>query len=331
MVVEVHDAVAALNELALADPIGARERFVGLYSTSSLDRDSVIAELRANASPRLRQVVARAFTRLTADAGVVRLLQGWLEAESDEFTAAAIRQALEPSKGPDHRRKYVSDLADAGRTYRYLAARLRHRVLNALPRVGLDVRRLTAAVHAELDQAARDRVLTLLDALRESMLRLQAGVAFDDEAAQFEIRPVAWIEFLRQLAMTYQAGWPDVSIEIDSEPRLERARVTIVPYLVEVAFRNVFDNARQAVAGPCVIRIAARMDARRLTMRVLDDGPGFSAIAAAAAFEVSFSTKEQQGRGLLEVSDAIARMGGNVRISDGSDGKRLELALPILK
>ena len=79
--------------------------------------------------------------------------------------------------------------------------------------------------------------------------------------------------------------------------------------------------------------VVASIGERYLELVVLDNGPGFSPTASAAAFREQHSTKApHRGRGLLEVQDAVERLGGSVWLFEYRCSElRIQLRLPLVE
>jgi two-component system C4-dicarboxylate transport sensor histidine kinase DctB len=94
------------------------------------------------------------------------------------------------------------------------------------------------------------------------------------------------------------------------------------------ALVNLLANALDAVEGGAG-RVAVRVLADPLQIRVSDDGTGIAAADAAHIFEARFTTKaagEGSGLGLPIAQKAMQRAGGDVRLIDIADPRRLSWA-----
>ncbi|HZX96123.1 MAG TPA: HAMP domain-containing sensor histidine kinase [Myxococcales bacterium] len=94
------------------------------------------------------------------------------------------------------------------------------------------------------------------------------------------------------------------------------------------ALVNLLANALDAVEGGAG-RVAVRVLADPLQIRVSDDGTGIAAADAAHIFEARFTTKaagEGSGLGLPIAQKAMQRAGGDVRLIDVKDPRRLSWA-----
>jgi signal transduction histidine kinase len=323
--------VVRLNERSLSDAAGVRDEVVEMFRLlSNGDRAGLLGALAVGAESRLRQAVARAVQIVGNYGEVMSLLEQWLETETDEFTRAAIEDARMSQRRPDRRKKLLTDLHDVPETHRYLYERLRHRVLNVMPGAGLSVTKLKDIV-IDLPSEHQPALLAEIDYLDATFARLQRALDFIEERSRFERAKLDLVEWLEQFRRTYRVQWPaiDVRIIAPSKP----VAIEAVPYLLETAFNNLFDNARQAMneRGSITVNLVVRN--RGVIIEVTDSGQGLSDAAAKAAFKVPVTTKgrRDRGRGLLEVADAMKRLGGTAEVVRGVAGARVVLTFALAR
>ena len=97
-----------------------------------------------------------------------------------------------------------------------------------------------------------------------------------------------------------------------------------------MVFWNLWKNAQQAVGNPCEITVRVTLRASEAELLFLDNGGGFSQDHAGVAFVEQFSSKgTDRGRGLLEVQDAIRRLGGTVELAVIGGAYRIRMLLPL--
>jgi signal transduction histidine kinase len=323
--------VARLNEKSFSDAAGVRDEVVELFrGLTNGDRATLINALALGAESRLRQAVARAVQIVGNRDEVMHLLEHWLETETDEFTRAAIEDARVSDRRADRRKKLLTDLHDVPETHRYLYERLRHRVLNAMPGAGLSVTKLKDIART-LPHEQQQALLAEVDYLDAAFARLQRALDFAEERSRFErtkLDVVAWLEDFRR---AYRVQWQEIDVSIVAPSR--PASIEAVPYLLETTFNNLFDNARQAMDDHGWINVSLSLRNRSVRAEVADSGPGLSDAAANAAFKVPITTKgrRDRGRGLLEVGDAIKRLGGTAEIVRVADGNRVVLTIPLAR
>jgi signal transduction histidine kinase len=124
------------------------------------------------------------------------------------------------------------------------------------------------------------------------------------------------------------AAGPDVEVE------LSLAAAPLTTFIdrtgLERALLNLVVNASQAIVGPGRIRVSCHGDIDHIELTVDDSGAGFSAEAAANAFEPHFTTRRAgSGLGLASVRSFVDAAGGTVRLSRADiGGARVVMTLP---
>jgi signal transduction histidine kinase len=94
---------------------------------------------------------------------------------------------------------------------------------------------------------------------------------------------------------------------------------------------NLLQNAREAIVGKGIIRIAARADENQsVIITVEDDGPGIAKSKLDKIFQPYFTTKEKgTGLGLSIVKHNVELYGGTVQVeSELGKGTRFTLEFP---
>ena len=317
--------LADLRVQAARDPKGARLAVESLADSDPRLLDALLNEIAAPNEGRLRQLVASVAWRREDRTAYLPHLRRWIEDEPDEFSREAIIAVLEEA-GSQHRRgTHVDDSSDIIAAYRYVAGRLCHRVRNTLPGVFLHLRKVEDLVAQGADGG---QVQRSIDALRESFRGISRIVEFDTDDEYFEWRDVDLVSWVKNAEREYNTKNETVNVVIES---------TVAPcvrandYLLETVFWNLWRNSSEASIGQCrvFVRIAAVDEEKAIEITVSDSGLGLPEKVAVSAFELSVSTNgTARGRGLMEVADAIRRLGGRpsvVRIADGSHAVRLNL------
>lgn len=321
---------AALNEVALTDAAGARDEVVRLLrSLPDGERSTFVEDLATGAESRLRQITARAVQVVGLDDAIAPVLQRWLVKETDEFARAAIEDALAPESRRKRTRRLLSDLEAVPRTYRYLADRLRHRVLNTMPGAGLSISKLKEVAAAVPDEQQRYALTKEIDYLSSALGRLQRALDFVEERAHFDSAQIDLGEWLQDFTRSYRAEWPQLEIKIVAPD--DPAIIDGVPYLLTTVFANLFDNARQAIPPGGLVTVAIVVRRMEVVINVSDSGAGLPDRVAEVAFLAPTTTKGQthRGRGLLEVADAMKRLGGRAAVVRGAEGNRVSLTFPV--
>jgi len=320
--------VVRLNDTSLSDAAGARDEVVRLLRTlSNGERAALIEGLANGAESRLRQTVARAVQIAGHRAEIVPVFERWLEDETDEFTRAAIEDALTPEKERSRKKQLLTDLHSVPKTYRYLTDRLRHRILNAMPGAGLSVTKLKDIAASLSSDQHRHLLMKEIDYLSATFARLQRAIDFVEERTGFDLVKLDIVDWLRQFERGYRAEWQQIEVRI--LPPDSSVMIHAVPYLLETVFRNLLDNGRQAIQLGGWVAIELTVPGRSVRIQISDSGPGLSNDVAYAAFKLPVTTKGRPGRGFLEVADAMRRLGGQVEISDGANGARVVLTFQL--
>src|SRR5262249_2109747 len=109
-------------------------------------------------------------------------------------------------------------------------------------------------------------------------------------------------------------------------------RVLASNYLLETIFWNVWLNAHQAAGSNCAVTVVFEIDGKYLLLKILDNGQGFSKDLKEIAFQQMYSTTRTpgRGRGLLEIQDAVERLGGQIGLYEENPSEyRLQIRLPL--
>jgi signal transduction histidine kinase len=304
----------ALRRTCLQDPLAGRRELLELLETGSPLLPGVLARAQGSDGARVRQVVARMLAghpRLEAHADT---LEAWLAHESDEFTRVALEDALTSVLPRPRKYRRSSSMEDLFEPYQYLAGRLRHRVLNALPPAGPRLRRLREAIERGAPAAA---LLTNLDELAAVLDRIPEAVNLDQDVAAFRSREIPLAAWLEEHAAAIARRSPGLAALVDCDGRAHQAHVRGNDYLLENIFENLLTNTREAVPAPCRVDLRLRVAGASVRVEVLDSGPGLTAAEAGGAFRYSQSSKrdrDDRGRGHMEVAEAMERMGGTASV-----------------
>ena len=140
------------------------------------------------------------------------------------------------------------------------------------------------------------------------------------------------------------AAEPQARVRMLAELDAPQSTVRADPDFFEEALRNLFANARDAIAGEGTLTVTTRnapgtelraeTGREYLVVTVKDTGAGMSEDVRNQAFELFYSTRPNEvgrGLGLAQAKDAIRRSGGVVRIdSEAGEGTTITLAIPLL-
>ena len=321
-----------LRRLAVEDPMEARSVFLAAFETRSQELPDFLTRLRKPSEGRLRQVVANAVRNHPEKSRIVSELIQWRETETDEFTRRAIDGSLvdiAPTALRDEKTTQQiaapSELADV---YRYVSDRLRHRLRNTMLSAQTQANRLNRLMPTDLGTEVQSVVGKLNDAMISMGRELEAT---DVDPEHFRQRSVSLPDWLRQLNTRYSTQYSPVKlILINSEHQW--IRIFANDYLLETIFWNIWLNAQQSAGVNCEITIVFQQHLPNLEIMITDNGAGFPPELKDIVFEQMYSTKSNagRGRGLLEIQDAVERLGGRVELYEASLGEfRIRLRVPL--
>lgn len=305
-----------LRRLAFEDPLGAKRIFTDILEGDDPTLRAVLDLASASGDGRVRQVIARVAQKHPRRGKVVDALARWKETETDEFALAAIDDALKEIGGHRQRSRLPAEFPDLSLTFRFLSGRLRHRVLNILPRAGISVNDLREEIKLIGGDDLLNRVLPMLDDMHASLRRLERAVSFDDEETYFTPVRILLPEWLKTYYSKYQAQYGRIGLRLDFGAASEQAFVKASPFLLETIFLNLWNNSKQALGGDTEVTLSGALQGSQLLVGVIDNGDGFTPSDTERAFRLQYSTKrgEERGRGHMEVDDAMRRLGGDASV-----------------
>jgi signal transduction histidine kinase len=233
--------------------------------------------------------------------------------ETDEFTRRAIDAALadvDTMGVRDSRRG--AEVVRITEVYRYLAERLRHRLRNKMLGIQVHVEEVKEALTDDLTGHAETALANLNDDVIGMGRALEAA---DVDPAHFEERPVGLYDWLKAMNQRYAAQYSPVSLKLAGDSA-QSFLILASDYLLETIFWNLWLNAQQAVGLGCEITIEMSLVSGNVELFILDNGPGFAVETTELVFQQAFSSSRSinRGRGLLEVEDAVERLGGKVML-----------------
>jgi signal transduction histidine kinase len=320
-----------LRILAVEDPKEARKIFLAGFDANSNDLADFLARLSRPNEARLRQVVANAVRTHPEKRRLVPDLLRWRVVETDEFTRRAIEGALadvdvtdiRPRQG-DERIAVPSQLTDV---YRYVSDRMRHRMRNTMLSAQAQANRLKKLMASDLRTEIQATVAKLSDAMVSLGRELEAT---DVDPEYFQQRSVVLADWLQQMNLRYGSQYAPVVLRFVNAEQ-PRVRVFATNYYLETIFWNIWMNAQQAVGATCEITIDFKMMEREVELLISDNGEGFSPDLKDVVFLEVYSTKNHgRGRGMMEIQDAIERIGGHVELYETSPSEyRIRVRLPM--
>jgi C4-dicarboxylate-specific signal transduction histidine kinase len=323
------DLYDRLRRLAVEDPQEARKRFLAAFEANSAELSDFLIRLSRPSDGRLRQIVANALRTHPHKGRIVRVLLSWRETETDEFTRRAIEGALADVENGGRESTFQEQtieprqLADV---YRYVADRLRHRLLNTMLSAQAQADQLKTLVRVD----PRGDVQTAIAKLNDAMISMGRELAATNvDPDHFSERSVVLPDWLRQMNGRYADRYAPIKLQL-IEAGTQPIRVLASDYLLEMIFWNVWENAHEAVQENCEITIEFAISAREVEMLVSDNGDGFPAESKDVVFQQVHSTKDaSRGRGMLEIQDAVGRLRGTVALYEARPSEyRIRLRLP---
>jgi two-component system sensor histidine kinase KdpD len=139
---------------------------------------------------------------------------------------------------------------------------------------------------------------------------------FGDEGGDVGDEPVLLQRILPGVVASETARWPAATFELEVPVGLPT--VIADPTYVEQVVRNMLSNAAKYGGGGVTIDVAAEATEDEVTVRIVDDGPGFPAEEADRLFERFFRSPTTAGRasgagiGLFVCARLIHAMGGRI-------------------
>lgn len=320
-----------LRRLAIADPKSARVAFLEAFEASDSELSDLLEHLRKPGESRLRQVIANAIRAHPLKQQLRPELLVWQDAETDEFTRRAIAGALteNDSSAPPRRRDSSAEVLpkEVVDAYRYVSERLRHRLRNTMLSAQSQANRLKSAS----SMGAHPDLQVALAKINDALLSLSRELeATDADPQHFQQRSIALGDWLRQMDIRYTTRYSSLNLKLVNAGGAG-VRVLASDYLLETVFWNVWLNAHQAAGATCTITVIFENTGKDLILKILDSGQGFAKDMKEVAFQAMFSTKTPgRGRGLLEIQEAVERLGGHIRLYEELPSEyRLQIRLPL--
>lgn len=320
-----------LRRLAIADPKSARTAFLEAFEAKDNELPDLLEHLRKQGEARLRQVIANAVRTHPSKQQLLPELRVWQDAETDEFTRRAIAGALaenDASAAPRRKESSADVLPkEVVAAYRYVSERLRHRLRNTMLSAQSQANRLKSATSTGANPDIQVALAKMNDALLSLSRELEAT---DADPQHFQQRSIALADWLRNMDLQYTSRYSSLNLKLVNADGAG-VRVLASNYLLETVFWNIWLNAHQAAGVSCTITFIFETAGKDLILKILDSGQGFSKDMKDVAFQDMFSTKTPgRGRGLLEIQEAVERLGGNIRLYEEKPSEyRLQIRLPL--
>lgn len=200
--------------------------------------------------------------------------------------------------------------------------------------------KLLAREGSTLDDETRRSVFADITEETERLHRLVEDVValnrFGENAGDIGAEPVLLQRLLPRVIASEQGRWPGVTFRAEIEPNLPT--VTADPTYVEQVFRNLLSNGAKYGGAGATIEVVAATGVDEVTVRILDDGPGFAAEETDRLFERFYRSPGTAGAasgagiGLFVCARLMAAMGGRIWARPRPDGgAEFGFALQVLR
>ncbi|MEO7664649.1 MAG: ATP-binding protein, partial [Candidatus Limnocylindrales bacterium] len=188
--------------------------------------------------------------------------------------------------------------------------------------------KVLARSDSQLDPEARREIFDDIHVEAERLHRLVEDVValtrFGEGALDIGTEPVLLQRVVPSVVGSEQARWPQGSFEVDLASDLPP--VSGDRTYVEQVIRNLLANAVKYGGFGGTIRLVARAEGDEVSVRVLDEGPGFPDDEGERLFELYYrspatsSTASGSGIGLFVCARLIDAMGGRIWANNRPEG-----------
>ena len=227
----------------------------------------------------------------------------------------------------------ISTLSRAQRiaAWQEAAQRMAHEIKNPLTPIRLSAQRIhkKALEHApDMERAILEGTETIEREVEAMMTMVRAFSRFA-RLPELRLKPSSLPELLRDLVASYQTASAEVTFHLDLPDGFPPVRMD-AEHMARV-FKNLLENALQAMETRGTIGISLREEGGRAIVTVHDSGPGIRPEDRAKLFVPYFSTKKKgTGLGLAIVARILEEHGGDIRIDeDYAGGAGFVVSLPI--
>jgi signal transduction histidine kinase len=154
--------------------------------------------------------------------------------------------------------------------------------------------------------------------------------ATDVDPGYFQSRSVLLPDWLREMNSRYATQYSPINLKLVNREGAV-SRIFANDYLLETVFWNIWLNAHQATGPNCDIVVEFARNGNQLELRISDNGQGFSNELRDVVFQQIYSTRGgSRGRGLLEIQDAVERLGGHIELYEARPAEyRILMMLPM--
>jgi len=216
-----------------------------------------------------------------------------------------------------------------------LAANVAHEIKNPLGSISIHVQLVRKAVE-RLTGADTCSICKYLDVVDEEMERLNKIVVdflFAVRPISFEFTALNINELIQDLAQFLAGEFEQAGISIDLDLAKDIPQIQGDERFLRQMLINLLKNAKAAMEGGGIARLATRFDDETIRITVEDTGTGIPDEVLNKIFEPYFTTKiDGTGLGLTMVYKVVKGHGGDITVqSRPSLGTRFTIQLPIYR
>lgn len=216
-----------------------------------------------------------------------------------------------------------------------LAANVAHEIKNPLGSISIHVQLVRKAVE-RLTGADTCSICKYLDVVDEEMERLNKIVVdflFAVRPISFEFTALNINELIQDLAQFLAGEFEQAGIRIDLDLVKDIPQIQGDERFLRQMLINLLKNAKAAMEGGGIARLATRFDDETIRITVEDTGTGIPDEVLNKIFEPYFTTKiDGTGLGLTMVYKVVKGHGGDITVqSRPSLGTRFTIQLPIYR
>lgn len=216
-----------------------------------------------------------------------------------------------------------------------LAANVAHEIKNPLGSISIHVQLVRKAVE-RLTGADTCSICKYLDVVDEEMERLNKIVVdflFAVRPISFEFTALNINELIQDLAQFLAGEFEQAGITIDLDLVKDIPQIQGDERFLRQMLINLLKNAKAAMEGGGIARLATRFDDETIRITVEDTGTGIPDEVLNKIFEPYFTTKiDGTGLGLTMVYKVVKGHGGDITVqSRPSLGTRFTVQLPIYR
>ena len=216
-----------------------------------------------------------------------------------------------------------------------LAANVAHEIKNPLGSISIHVQLVRKAVE-RLTGADTCSICKYLDVVDEEMERLNKIVVdflFAVRPISFEFTALNINELIQDLAQFLSSEFEQAGITIDLDLVKDIPQIQGDERFLRQMLINLLKNAKAAMEGGGIARLATRFDDETIRITVEDTGTGIPDEVLNKIFEPYFTTKiDGTGLGLTMVYKVVKGHGGDITVqSRPSLGTRFAVQLPIYR